>query len=173
MCISFFAKSHSIRFDKKKGYSRVGEGEFNGNTVILARPQTYMNASGTAVKALFGKLKVSCDDLIVIHDDLDLPIGRIRIRKGGSSGGHRGIQSIINEIGSNEFIRIRIGIGRPGISESPDEQEKEVIDYVLGDFTSEEHPLIQTAIQRVNDALEALLELGLDQAMNRFNTRSL
>lgn len=169
-CISYFAKIHNIRLDKKKGNSRIGEGEIDGLPVILARPQTYMNASGIAVKALLTKTKSSVEDLVVIHDDLDLSFGRIRIRKGGSSGGHNGIKSIISNIGTEEFIRIRIGIGRPDISVSRDIQEKYVIDYVLSDFTQEEKLFIQKRINRVSDAIESLISFGLVQTMNKYNT---
>jgi len=173
MCISFFAKKHNIRLDKKRGNSRIGEGDINGYPVILARPQTYMNASGLAVKALLEKTKTGSEDLIVIHDDLDLPVGRIRIRKGGSSGGHNGIKSIISFIGNEEFIRIRIGIGRPGNHGNDEVQENNIIDYVLGDFNKEESQLIQKTISRVNDALESLLSFGLIQTMNEYNKVSL
>jgi len=170
MCISYFAKKHGIRLDKKRGYSRVGEGDVNGLPVMLARPQTYMNASGMAVHALLTKTKTSAEDLVVIHDDLDLSVGRIRIRQGGSSGGHNGIKSIISNIGTEEFIRLRIGIGRPNLDKNRDIQENYVISYVLGDFTEDESQLIQKTMVRVNDALESLLSFGLTQTMNKFNT---
>jgi peptidyl-tRNA hydrolase, PTH1 family len=170
MCLSYFAKKHTIRFDKTRGYSRIGEGEVDGTSFILARPQTYMNASGTAVKALLNKTRSNVDDLIVIHDDLDLSFGRIRIRKGGSSGGHNGIKSIISNIGTEDFIRIRIGIGRPDTDRSKDIQDHYVIGYVLSDFTEEESQLVQKIISRVSDALDSLISIGLVQTMNRFNT---
>ncbi|MDO8716272.1 MAG: aminoacyl-tRNA hydrolase, partial [Dehalococcoidales bacterium] len=113
MCVSHFAKEHSIAFDKKQGQARIGTGEIGGETVVVARPDTYMNQSGQAVSRLVKKFSVSLDDLIIIHDDLDLPVGRIRIRQGGSAGGHRGIESIINSLGGKEFLRVRVGIGRP------------------------------------------------------------
>lgn len=170
MCISYFAKKHGIRFDKKRGYSRIGEGNIDGLSVMLVRPQTYMNASGTAVKALLHKTKSSVDDLIVIHDDLDLPLGRIRIRKGGSSGGHNGIKSIINNIGTEDFIRVRIGIGRPTFNEHLTTPENHVIGYVLGDFSLEENKRMLQTISRVSDAVESLITLGLGPAMNKFNS---
>jgi PTH1 family peptidyl-tRNA hydrolase len=171
MCINYFAKKHGIHFDKKRGYSRVGEGIVDGVAVVLIRPQTFMNASGIAVKALLNKTKANIDDLIVIHDDLDLAVGRIKIRKGGSSGGHNGIKSIIGMIGTEEFIRIRIGIGRPYIDNNFPAQENSVINFVLGDFTEEENKLIQPVILRVTDVIEHLINVGLDQTMNDFNSQ--
>jgi peptidyl-tRNA hydrolase, PTH1 family len=128
-----------------------------------------MNASGKAVNALLSKLKLNADDLIVVHDDLDLPIGRIRIRKGGSSGGHKGIQSIISDIGTADFIRIRIGIGRPVDSEDRQDHEQ-VIDYVLSGFSAFERTVIEKTIIRVNEALDSLLQSGLVATMNIFNS---
>ncbi len=170
MCLSHFAREHHIRLDKKRGYARIGEGAVNGLPVLLARPQTYMNASGLAVKALLDKTKTSAGDLIVIHDDLDLPVGRLRIRKGGSSGGHNGIKSIIGSIGTGEFVRFRIGIGRPDTGSNGGLPENHVINYVLGDFNATERQLIQQTIIRVNEALEYLLAFGLVPAMNKYNT---
>ena len=96
MCLNYFARTQGIQFDKKQGKARIGTGEVAGNKVVLARPQTYMNQSGQSVSRLVKKFNISLDDLLVIHDDLDLPLGKIRIRQGGSSGGHKGIESIIN-----------------------------------------------------------------------------
>ena len=148
MCVNHFAKLHNIQFNKKKGDARVGEGIINDEPIIVAKPQTFMNASGKAVNALLSKLKLNADDLIVVHDDLDLPIGRIRIRKDGSSGGHKGIQSIISDIGTADFTRIRIGIGRPVDSEDRQDHEQ-VIDYVLSGFSPFEHTVIEKTIVRV------------------------
>ncbi|MBI4188397.1 MAG: aminoacyl-tRNA hydrolase, partial [Chloroflexi bacterium] len=135
MCLSYFAKKHGLSFDKKQGQARTASGEVAGHKVILARPQTYMNASGEAVSYLVRKYKVSLEDLIVVHDDLDLPVGKIRIRRGGSAAGHKGIKSIIADLGSPDFVRIRVGIGQSGDSRL---NENDVIDYVLGGFSEEE-----------------------------------
>lgn len=166
MCINHFARAHGIRFDRKKAKSRVGTGVVHGVEVVLARPQTYMNRSGEAVKALLSKYKTSVDDLIVVHDELDLPVGRIRIRKGGSSAGNHGIESIIAETGIADFIRVRVGIGHP-VDET--EARAEVIDHVLGDFSPDEKKVIDGVIPRVTEALDCLIKDGLDAAMNRFN----
>ena len=113
MCVNYFAKQHRISLDKKKGNARIGTGEINGEDVVLARPQTFMNASGDAVCYLVERFKINPDNLIVIHDDIDLPLGRIRIRQGGSAGGHNGIKSIIGCLETQDFIRVKIGIGQP------------------------------------------------------------
>jgi peptidyl-tRNA hydrolase, PTH1 family len=169
MCLNYFAREHHILFNKKKGDARVGEGEVVGVPVVLARPQTYMNASGKAVGKLLDKLKLTLDDLIVIHDDLDLPLGRIRIRRGGSSGGHKGIESIIQEVGSPDFIRVRVGTGRPPKAECGVQGEKEIIDYVLSGFNEDERPVIEKTIPRASEAVRSLLSESLETAMNRYN----
>ena len=132
VCLNHFARMQGIRFDKKQGRARIGLGEVAGNKVVVAKPQTYMNLSGQSVSLLVKKFSVSLDDLLVIHDDLDLPLGKIRIRQDGSSGGHKGIGSIITELGSPNFIRIRVGVGRPVKNEGITEfSEDEIIAYVL------------------------------------------
>ncbi len=113
LCINHFARIHRITLDKKQGKARVGTGTVAGNDVVLAKPQTYMNASGVSVSQLMQKYKIALEDLIVVHDDLDLPLGKIRIRQGSSAAGHNGIKSIIASLGTQDFIRIRVGISRP------------------------------------------------------------
>jgi PTH1 family peptidyl-tRNA hydrolase len=167
--IAYLAKSHGIRFDRTKGDARVAEGSIGNTSVMLARPQTFMNASGRSVSALLKKLDLTPDDLIVIHDDLDLATGRIRLRKGGSSGGHKGVQSIIESINSPDFTRVRIGIGRPLAADRPEEREKNVVNYVLSDFTDDERLAIEREIPRVAEAVECLIADGLVTAMNKFN----
>jgi peptidyl-tRNA hydrolase, PTH1 family len=169
MCVSYFAKKHGIAFDKKQGQARVGHGKVAGEEIVIARPQTFMNESGQAVTALIQRYKISLEDLIVIHDDLDLPVAKMRIRLDGSSGGHKGINSIVNRTGSPDFIRVRVGIGRPVRENGQPPGEGEVIDYVLGDFTSEEKTAIDEIIPRIDEALVTLIGEGLDAAMNKFN----
>jgi len=165
-CLRHFARRFGIRLDRKQSHARTGSGEIEGETIVLARPQTYMNLSGQSVSRLVKKCKLNLDDLIVIHDDLDLPLGRIRIRRGGGSGGHKGIESVIGELGSRDFIRIRIGIGRPSESASEDE----IIGFVLSDFTPEEERVIKKAIDGVSDAIICLITEGLETAMNSYNS---
>ena len=170
VCLNYFARTQGIRFDKKQCKARVGSGEVAGSEVLLAKPQTYMNRSGQSVRLLVDKFNISPDNLLVIHDDLDLPLGRIRIRQGGSPGGHKGVGSIITELGSQNFTRIRVGIGRPitiegvaGISEA------DIIAYVLSDFTPDEKQAITQVIPRVSEAILCLLTEGPVAAMNRYN----
>ncbi|MGQ9630744.1 MAG: aminoacyl-tRNA hydrolase [bacterium] len=140
--------------------SRIGKASLDGETLILAKPQTYVNLSGLAVKALVDHYKVPLSDLIVISDDIHLDLGRIRIRRKGSAGGHNGVESIIRSLGSQEFPRVRVGIGPPLHSQ---------IDHVLGRFTDEERGVILDAVARARDAVIAIVKEGVDAAMNRFN----
>lgn len=168
MCVSHLAKTYRIVFDRKQGHARTGIGNIGRHKVVIARPQTYMNASGEAVEALLKRLNVKPTDLIVIHDDLDLPPGKIRLRLGGSSGGHKGIDSIIARIGTRDFYRIRVGIGRPEGDDTP-VKEDAVIAYVLNDFTREERKIIDETIPRVSESITYLLSQGITAAMNRYN----
>jgi PTH1 family peptidyl-tRNA hydrolase len=169
MCVRHLARMQKIVFDRKQGHARTGIGNIAGRRVVLARPQTYMNAIGESVSALMRKLNVNVADLIVIYDDLDLPVGKIRLRLGGSSGGHKGIDSIIAHIGTPDFYRVRVGIGRPEIDATAVDKESAVIDYVLKDFTHEEKKVIDTVIPRVSEAIVHLLSEGLTAAMNKYN----
>ena len=129
-----------------------------------------MNLSGQSVSLLVKKFNVSLNDLLVIHDDLDLSLGKIRIRQDGSSGGHKGIGSIITELGSPNFIRIRVGIGRPVKNESITEfSEDEIIAYVLSDFTPDEKQVITQVMPSVSEAILCILTEGPVAAMNRYN----
>ncbi|MFQ5996729.1 MAG: aminoacyl-tRNA hydrolase [Dehalococcoidales bacterium] len=170
MCLNHFAKTQSIRFDQKQGQARIGVGEVGGNQLIVARPQTGMNLSGQSVSRLVKRFKINLDDLIVIHDDLDLSLGKIRISQGSSAGGHKGVDSIITQLASTDFLRIRVGIGRPATAEgSIKDKEAEIIDYVLSDFTPDEKKMITQVIPKVSEAILCLLSEGLTAAMNKYN----
>ena len=134
--------------------------------VVLARPQTFMNNSGQSLSRLVKKFNIDLNDLIVIHDDLDLPLAKIRLSFGSGSGGHKGINSIIQELGTQDFIRLRVGIGRP---DKPEISEDDIIAYVLSDFTPAEKRAIDKIIPTVNEAILCLLTEGLTPAMNKFN----
>ena len=137
--------------------------EYRGaGAVLLVKPQTYMNLSGRAVGEIARWYKLAAEDIIVVFDDLDLPVGRLRLRMKGSSGGHRGIESILAHLGADTFARVRVGIGRPP-------QGWATADYVLSKFTPDEAPLIEQAIVRAADAVETILKDGLNKAMNAFN----
>ncbi|MFH1639202.1 MAG: aminoacyl-tRNA hydrolase [Chloroflexota bacterium] len=170
ICLSSFARQHRIRLDRKLGHARTGQGEIAGERVVLARPQVFMNLSGKAVKALADRFTVALADIIIIQDDLDLPLAKIRIRLGGSSAGHKGIASIISELGRADFIRLRIGIDRPEKTENGRKAaESEIIDYVLDDFSPEERQVIDRVVPVVGEAIASLIAHGLTDAMNQYN----
>ena len=164
MCLNHFARMQGIRFDKKQGQARIGVGEVAGSKVVVARPQTYMNLSGQSVSRLVKKFNINFDNLLVVHDDLDLPLGKIRIRQGGGSGGHKGVDSIVTWLGSQDFLRLRVGIGRP-----VEISETDIVAYVLNDFTPSEKQAIAKVLPRVSEAILCLLTEGLMAAMNKYN----
>ncbi len=146
--------------EKKDGY-KIGRGSIEGHKVLLVEPLLYMNLSGPAIQNVFRKSGIQPENLIVVHDDLDMDTGKLRIRKTGSSGGHKGVESIMQTIGSRDFIRVKIGIGRePG---EPAER------YVLKKFRKEEMVLIQEAVQKASEAIRSIISEGVDKAMNRYN----
>lgn len=167
LCLNYLARLYKISFDKKESKARTGRGIIAENEVVLAKPQTYMNASGQSVSLLMRRYNLGPENLIVIHDDIDLPLGKIRIRSSSSSGGHKGIQSIIDFLNSRDFVRIRVGIGRPDIQAG--NKEAEVIGYVLGNFSREEEDVVDNTIHLVSEAVVCLLTGGLVKAMNEFN----
>ncbi len=170
MCLNHFSKTQGVRLDKKQGQSRTGSGRADGVKLMVARPQTYMNLSGEAVGQLVRKFRIDPGDLTVIHDDLDLPVGKIRLRLGGGSGGHNGIASITARLSSPDFCRIRVGIGRPLFFEgSTGDKEAAIIKYVLSDFRGEEKKIMAEVIPIVGQAILCLLTKGLDTTMNEYN----
>ena len=170
MCVNHFARTNHIWFDKKQGKARIGSGELAGNEVVVARPQTYMNKSGEAVSQLVKKFNISLDNLLVIHDDLDLPLGKIRIRLNGGSAGHKGIESVIIELGSHDFPRLRVGIGRPLLVEGLSGiTEADIVAYVLMDFTSKEKKVVDQILPRVSEAILGFLTEDLTTVMNKYN----
>ncbi len=165
-CVDHIAGLHLIQLKRNKYHSRIGTGDIAGVEVMLAKPKTFVNLSGEAISQLMRSYHIPRRELIVIVDDLDLPLGKIRLRQGGSSGGHKGIESIIAALGNEEFCRVRIGIGRP-VQESGDREE--VIDHVLGDFSPDEDKIIKSAIAGAAEAIESILNDGIIEAMNRYN----
>jgi PTH1 family peptidyl-tRNA hydrolase len=164
-CLDRLAQAHDLNFDKRQAHSRVARGQIAGRPVMLAKPQTFMNESGRAVGALARFYKVPLERILVIYDELDLPQGSVRIRPGGGSGGHRGMRSIIQHLGSQEFARIRVGIGRPPGRMDP-------ADYVLHDFGPDERDLMQEIYDWVADAVACWLTEGIEIAMTNFNRRA-
>lgn len=135
---------------------------FNGYRLILAKPQTFMNLSGQAIASLMRFYKLQLGQLLVIHDDLDLPLGTLRLRPGGGSAGQRGLASTIQQLGTQDFPRLRLGIGRPP-------GQMDAADYVLQNFPSAERELLKQVLDRAVEAVQAFVQIGLDQAMNEFN----
>ena len=167
LCINYFAKSIGVTLDKKQSHAKIGIGKVDGFDIVLAKPQTYMNASGQSIQPLMQKFGILLEDLIVIHDDLDLPLGKIRIRQRGSAGGHKGIKSTIASLGTQNFLRIRVGIGRPLVSGS--NKSDEIIDHVLGDFNRKDKAILDQTITKVCEAIICLITQDLTSAMNKFN----
>jgi PTH1 family peptidyl-tRNA hydrolase len=160
MAVEEIAQRNGIEFTDRKEY-RIGRGSIEGHNVVLIEPLLYMNRSGPVVNAILRKFTVQFDNLIVIHDDLDMETGKLRIRKTGSSGGHKGVESIIQNIGAKDFIRVKIGIGRePGTLAE---------DYVLSKFTRQEISAIKETIEKTTDAVYAIIADGVDKAINAFN----
>jgi PTH1 family peptidyl-tRNA hydrolase len=162
MLIDRLAVKLNLRFTRLQSRALVASGAHEENKVILAKPQTFMNLSGQAVQGLVRFYKLPLTNLLVVHDDLDLPTGAIRIRPDGGSAGQKGMSSILEKLGTDEFPRLRLGIGRPpGQMQAPD--------YVLQDFSEREMTIVNESLGRAVEAVETWLAGGLDAAMNRFN----
>lgn len=160
MLVDLLCREHSIRL-KKGGKGLWGEGRIAGEDVILLKPMTYMNLSGLAVAEVLARQPLSPESIIAAFDDCDLPLGKVRIRKGGGSGGHRGLASLIENIGTREFPRIRLGVGRPPAGD--------IVDYVLSPFGPGERHTVEEMLERAKEALDSIITSGIEQAMNRFN----
>lgn len=158
---SFAEKSHIV-LNQTKFKALIGKGEIGGEEVIVAKPQTYMNRSGESVSSLLSFFKLNPSDCIVVCDDLDLPPGKVRVRAKGGHGGHNGLRSIIDLIGNQEFVRVRVGIGRP-------EGASYVSGYVLTPFSKDEKQVIEDAIESATMAVETIIAKGVEAAMNKFN----
>ena len=161
MTINVLAKKLDVDLDKSKCKAIYGIYRHNGEKIIIAEPQTYMNLSGEAVTSLMKFYDIDIKDVIVIHDDLDLPVGKIRIRYQGSCGGQNGMRSIINLTGTSEINRIRIGISN--------NKEIPTADYVLGKFSKEELPLFNQAVEKAAEALIFSLDHNFEEVMSKYN----
>ena len=161
-CIDILSKMLGIKVNRLRNRAMTGTGRIGSEQVVLAKPQTYMNLSGQAVAPLMDYYKINISRLIVIYDDSDLDVGKIRIRKSGSSGGHNGMKDIIKMTGTQDFVRIRVGIGhRPEYIEMPD--------YVLGRPSGDERKLLDEALEQAARAAIDIIEHGVDHAMNSYN----
>ena len=161
-CLELLARRHGIRLADRRRWTLSGRGHVEGRPVLLAKPRTFMNESGRAVRYLRDRYGVVPSRLLVIVDDMDLPLGKLRLRAAGGAGGHRGLDSIADELGSQDYARLRVGIGRPG-------GNTDAIAHVLSRFSSEEEPLVTEAVERAVETVEAVLSEGVQEAMNRFN----
>ena len=156
-------KRCGVKINKLKYRALTGEVKLGGQRVLVLKPQTYMNLSGEAVKLAGGFYKIPPEHVLVISDDVALPLGKLRIRAGGSAGGHNGLKNIIAHLGTDQFPRIRVGVGAPA---HPDH---EMVDWVIGNFTPQERKAADAAIEKALDAAECLIEKGVQEAQNRYN----
>jgi PTH1 family peptidyl-tRNA hydrolase len=164
MATDKLARNLHIEIAQEKYHALVGRAQIDSEEAILAKPQTYMNESGRAVGAILRGTYAAVSDVIVIHDELDLPLGAVKIKTGGGHGGHNGLRSIIENLGTADFIRIRVGIGRPASGIDP-------ADYVLSPFLAEERLAVPEVMARAADAVRAIVLEGPTRAMNIFNQK--
>ncbi len=162
--VTALSDAWGIRLNQKEQKGLVGKGNFAGERVILVQPQTYMNLSGECIRGLCDYYKADVSQVIVICDDINLATGQLRIRAKGSSGGQNGLKNIIQHLGTEEFTRIRIGVG-----EKP--KEWDLVDYVLGRFPEEEQPLMREALKEAVAACECIITKGCEKAMSQFNKK--
>lgn len=166
LVLDHLAEQEELSLQKQGFDSFFAKGVLAGEAVILAKPQTYMNLSGAAVEKIMNYFKITTEDLLVVHDDLDLPFATVRLKQGGGTGGHRGLSSIIQHIGSSDFLRVRIGIGKPA--------RKTMIEgYVLAPFSGEEIKVLPRIIDLACDALRETLLKGVQSAMRMYHGNTL
>ena len=161
-CIDHLAKKWSIKVSARGKNAVLREGKIAENDVVLIKPRNFVNRSGIAIVQALNRFKASPCDLLILYDDMNLPLGTIRIRSKGGSGGHNGIESIINALGSTDFPRLRVGIGKPT-------QGIDTVEYVLSTFYMSEIECVNGVVLRVSDAVEWFLKDGISNAMNEFN----
>ncbi len=160
MVLDLMGMTYGIRIKNRSNGMVYGKGVIQGVDVLLAKPITYMNMSGNPLKTT----GIEPSGLIVIHDDMDIPLGEIRVKKGGGSAGHKGVRSVIEGIGSEDFIRIRCGIGRP-------ENGMDTVDYVLSPFRKDQLEILRQEVEKAMEAVEACIVHGVEYAMNAYNRR--
>lgn len=160
--INKISEKYNIKVNKSKFNALYGTGDIEGEKVILLKPQTYMNLSGTAIRDFMNFYKLSPENIIVIFDDLDIEPGIIKIRKKGGPGTHNGMKSVVNEIKSEDFCRIRIGIGNP-------EYKNDLLNYILTRIPDDEYKILEKATDNATSAIAEILKNGIDSAMNKYN----
>ena len=163
--VDSLAEAYRIPIHKNKFKALIGEGTVFGERLILMKPQTYMNLSGEAIRACMDWNKLTISDIIIIYDDVSLEVGQLRIRKTGSAGGHNGIKSIIAHLGSQDFMRIKVGVG-----EKP--AGWDLANYVLGKFSDEEIKIMSARFEDIEKAIQITLQKGAEQAMNQYNVKA-
>ena len=166
LVVDELARRHDIHLVKKNADTKLGLGRSGEHSIGLVKPQTFMNDSGRSVAALKHFYRLELNQIMVISDDLNLPLGRLRLRGGGSDGGHNGLKSIAQSLGSRDYARLRFGVGEP-----PQEERARsgTAGFVLRPFGADEWPVVEEIVERAADAVEAWLENGLQNAMGRFN----
>jgi PTH1 family peptidyl-tRNA hydrolase len=165
LVVDELGKRVGIDIQKSKFQSLYGEGFLEGNKILLLKPQAYMNRSGGAVSSASDFYKIPPENIIVIHDEMDISLGRIMIKPGGGSAGNNGIKSIISSLGSKDFIRVRIGIGKPNA-------KSDGANHVLSNFNKSESAMVEESIQTAADAVLEIMNNGLEKAMNKYNVKS-
>ena len=167
MTADILAERWSVAFSDHKGLAMLGKGAMNlqGRNVkfFLAKPLTYMNDSGNAVASISAYYQIQPDHVVVIHDDMDLEFGRIKVKAGGSAGGHNGIKNIIAHLGTDVFPRVKVGVG------APSHPDYDMVDWVIGSFSAQEKKIVDEALDRALDAAECIISHGVTEAQNRFN----
>ncbi len=157
------ASKFDIKFSKTKFKADIGEGIIGGEKVILAKPQTFMNLSGESIRPLRDWYKVPDENIIIIYDDISLPLGKLRLRAKGSAGGHNGMKSIIYQLGTDLFPRLKIGVG------APQNENIDLADFVLGKFSKEETKILTESVIKATEAVESIITRGVSETMSRFN----
>lgn len=161
MVVEELARQLKVKKEISAHQAIIARAQFKAEPVLIAKPMTYMNLSGQAVRSIMNKYKITIPELLVVSDDMDLELGRLRMKPRGGSGGQKGMQSIIEILGTDDFARLRMGIGRP--------HHYNVVDYVLTRFDPAEEEVFQAAVKRAADALTVWLVNGIDRAMNKYN----
>lgn len=164
LVVDRLANTNHIQISHKRFQTLYGTGWIDSHKVILAKPMTFMNQSGESVKKAVNFFQADMGDLIVIHDDLDLPFGRLRFKRRGGDGGHQGVRSIIERMGGNNFLRLKVGIGRPPRGMEPAE-------YVLSSFDEAQQPFLDEILNQAAEALMVMLSEGVERAMNRYQKK--
>ena len=160
--INEISKEYNIPVEKSKFKGLYGSGMIGAEKVVLLKPQTFMNLSGESVREIMDFYKISAENIIVIYDDIDITVGNIRVRKSGSAGTHNGMKSVIQNVNTSVFSRVRVGIGKP-------DENIDMINYVIGHVTKEEHTILEKGIEKAKEAVVEIIKNGVDKAMNEYN----